>query len=49
MAKVLGIEPSSQGFGDLRITIFPDQHNMVPHGRIELPSEDYKAPVLPLY
>jgi len=22
---------------------------MVPHERIELPSEDYKAPVLPLY
>ena len=23
MAKVVGIEPTSQGFGDLRITVFP--------------------------
>ena len=25
----LGIEPSSQGFGDLRITIFPDRHKTI--------------------
>ena len=28
MAKVVGIEPTSQGFGDPRITSFPHRHEM---------------------
>ncbi len=31
------------------LTTAPPRYKLVPHERIELPSEDYKAPVLPLY
>ena len=50
LAKVVGIEPTSQGFGDLRITVFP--HRLINLERatgIEPVSSAWKASVIPLY
>ena len=54
MAKVVGIEPTSQGFGDLRITVFPHRHKKIELileriVRLKLTSLAWKAKAQSLY